>query len=67
MLPLGIGERPTKRPNKKINNLTERTEFQYVTPEGIQEGTKNMLKARYMPGDGKPSTDCSYLWHLGGT
>ena len=40
--------------------------IQYVTPEGIQEGTENILKARCTPGDGKPSTNCSYLWHLGG-
>jgi len=40
---------------------------QYVTPEGIEEGTKNLLKVGYMPGDGKPSTDCSYLWGLEGT
>ena len=39
----------------------------YVTPEGIQEGTKNILKAVCMPGNGKASTDCSYLWRLGGT
>ena len=45
MLPLGIGDKPTKRPAKELNNLAERTGFQYVTPEGIQQGTKDILKA----------------------
>ena len=36
--------------------------IQYVTPEGIQEGTENILKAGCMPVDGKPSTDCSCPW-----
>ena len=40
---------------------------QYVTPVGIQEGTKIILQAGCMPGDEKPSTDCSYLWRLGST
>lgn len=40
---------------------------QYVIPEGIQEGTENILKAGWTPGVGKPSTDCSYPWCLGGT
>ena len=32
---------------------------QYATPEGIQEGTNNILKAGRGPGDGKLSTDGS--------
>ena len=67
MLPLGIGERPTKRPDKKINNLTERTEFQYVTPEGIQEGTKKHLESKMYAWGWKTINRLFYLWHLGGT
>ena len=31
---------------KELNNLAERTGFQYVTPKGIQEGTKKCLESR---------------------
>ena len=67
MLPLGIGERPIKRPGKRIKQSCGDDMTQYMTLEGNQERTKNILKAGSMPVDGKPSTDCSCLWHLGDT
>lgn len=62
-----VGNRPNKRPDKRIKQSCWEDMAQYVTPEGIQERTKNILKAGCMSGDRKPSTDCSCLWHLRGT
>lgn len=62
-----LGDRPTKRPGKRIKQSCGEDMTQYMTLEGNQERTKNILKAGSMPVDGKPSTDCSCLWRLGGT
>ena len=56
-----------KSPGKRIKQSCWEDMTQYVTCEGVQVGTANILKAGWPPGDGKPSADCSCPWCLGGT